>query len=65
MFCFMAFTSLRYSDLSALKRAHISNGNIEMYTQKTNDRITVPIIENAQKIIDKYSCKENKPYFIP
>ena len=51
MFCFMAFTSLRYSDLSALKRAHISNGNIEMYTQKTNDRITVPIIENAQKII--------------
>lgn len=34
MFCFMAFTSLRYSDLSALKRAHISNGNIEMYTQK-------------------------------
>ena len=60
MFCFMAFTSLRYSDLSALKRAHISNGNIEMYTQKTNDRITVPIIENAQKIIDKYSWYHSK-----
>lgn len=26
-----------------------------MYTQKTNDKITIPIIENAQKIIDKYS----------
>ena len=60
MFCFMAFTSLRYSDLSALKRAHISNGNIEMYTQKTNDRITVPIIEDAQKIIDKYSWYHSK-----
>ena len=60
MFCFMAFTSLRYSDLSALKRAHISNGNIEMYTRKTNDRITVPIIENAQKIIDKYSWYHSK-----
>lgn len=60
MFCFMAFTSLRYSDLSALKRVHISNGNIEMYTQKTNDRITVPIIENAQKIIDKYSWYHSK-----
>jgi len=55
MFCFMAFTSLRYSDLKALKKVHISDGNIEMYTQKTNDKITVPIIEYAQKIIDKYS----------
>ena len=55
MFCFMAFTSLRYSDLRALKSVHILNGKIEMYTQKTNDKITIPIIENAQKIIDKYS----------
>lgn len=55
MFCFMAFTSLRYSDLKALKKAHISNDYIEMYTQKTCDRITIPIVECAQKIIDKYS----------
>ena len=55
MFCFMAFTSLRYSDLAQLKRANITSRGIELYTKKTSTPITIPIIDYAQEIIDKYS----------
>lgn len=53
MWCFMAYTSLRYSDLANLKTGHIANGRIEMVTQKTSDRITIPLTEMAQKILDR------------
>ena len=53
LFCFMAFTSLRYSDLAQLKKAHITTRGIDLYTKKTSDHLTIPIIDNAQKIIDK------------
>lgn len=55
LWCFMAFTSLRYSDLANLMRGHISDGRIEMVTQKTSDRITVPLTEYAKKIIERYN----------
>lgn len=63
-FCFMAFTSLRYSDLRALKHANVSDGKIEFYTQKTKDRLTVPLIEHAKKILDKYK-NESEVYAFP
>lgn len=55
LFCFMAFTSLRYSDLAQLKRPHVTSRGIDLYTKKTSDHLTIPIIDNAQKIIDKYA----------
>lgn len=58
LWCFMAFTSLRYSDLFSLRKAHIVNGDrIEMYTQKTDERIVVPLNEYAKHIIAKYNGK--------
>lgn len=54
LWCFMAFTSLRYSDLAALKKVHIRDNRIDMYTQKTNEHITIPLTEQARKIIDKH-----------
>lgn len=57
-FCFMAFTSLRYSDLKALKKANVSNQYMEIYTQKTKDKIRVPIVSHAHKILDKYKAHE-------
>lgn len=54
LFCFMAFTSLRYSDLAQLKKAHITSKGIDLYTKKTSDHITIPIIDKAQEIINKY-----------
>lgn len=54
LFCFMAFTSLRYSDLKALKKASISEEYIEIYTQKTRDKVRIPIVSYAHEILDKY-----------
>ena len=62
-FCFMAFTSLRYSDLKALKKANISGEYIELYTQKTKDKIRIPIISHARKILDKYKMVEGSSVF--
>ena len=59
MFCFMSFTSLRYSDLAQLKRANITSRGIELYTKKTSTPITIPIIDYAQEIFDKYSSYQS------
>lgn len=54
LWCFMAFTSLRYSDLANLKVGHISDNRIDMITQKTSDRIIIPLTDGALKIYDRY-----------
>lgn len=54
LWCFMAFTSLRYSDLANLKVGHISENRIDMVTQKTSDRITIPLTDGALKIYNQY-----------
>ena len=55
LFCCMAFTSLRYSDLARLKHANITSKGIDLYTKKTSDHITIPIIDDAKKLLDKYA----------
>lgn len=55
----MAFTSLRYSDLKALKKANISGEYIELYTQKTKDKIRIPIVSHARNILNKYKRGES------
>lgn len=54
LWCFMALTSLRYSDLANLKVGHINENRIEILTQKTSDRITIPLTEPAISIYEKY-----------
>jgi len=54
LWCFMAFTSLRYSDLANLKVGHICDNRIDMITQKTSDRITIPLTDGALAIYNKY-----------
>lgn len=56
--CFMAFTSLRISDLLQLNKVHILDGRIEMYAQKTGEHLYIPLTEEALAIINKYSGKE-------
>lgn len=55
MFCFMAFTSLRYSDLANLKQSNIVDGCLDFCTEKTDDKLHIVLNEYALKIIDKYS----------
>ena len=55
LFCFMAFTSLRYSDMSTLKKSDISNDFIVIYTVKTHDKLNIPVLSYAQEILDRYA----------
>ena len=52
--CFMAFTSLRISDLIQLSTVHVLDGRIEMYAQKTGEHLYIPLTEEAQAIINRY-----------
>ncbi|MBQ0044415.1 MAG: site-specific integrase [Bacteroidales bacterium] len=54
LFCFCAFTSLRYSDMAALKRTNICGDALELTTKKTNDRLTIPLNNYSRAILDKY-----------
>ena len=58
LWCFMAFTSLRFSDLSNLKTGHITDGRIDMMTQKTSDHISIPLTDGAISILNRYRGKE-------
>ena len=55
LFCFCAFTSLRYSDMASLKRIDIDGDKIYITTQKTNDRLPIDLSKNAKAILDKYA----------
>jgi integrase len=54
LFCFCAFTSLRYSDMAKLKRTDIVGDYIHVITQKTNDRLPIDLNEYSKAILDKY-----------
>jgi len=54
LFCFCAFTSLRYSDMAKVKRTDIIDGTLYVTTQKTNDRLPIELNKYAQGILDKY-----------
>ena len=60
LFCFCAFTSLRYSDMANLRRNDIKNGILYVTTQKTNDSIPIDLNAFAKEILDKYA-KEHFP----
>ncbi len=55
LFCFCAFTSLRYSDMASLKHANISGDMMYVTTQKTHDRLPINLNSFAKEILDKYS----------
>jgi hypothetical protein len=57
--CFMAFTSLRISDLLRLSNVHIIDGRIEMFAKKTGEHLYIPLTNDALAIIDKYKSKGN------
>lgn len=65
MFCFMAFTSLRYSDLAALKPVNLVDGYLDFCTEKTDDKLHIALNEHAMKIIEKYTPGTKViPYFL-
>ena len=63
MFCFMAFTSLRYSDLAALKPSNLIDGCLDFCTEKTDDKLHIVLNEHAMKILDKYAWYKGETLF--
>ena len=53
-FCFMAFTSLRYSDFSRLKVSDVYEDHIELYTEKTDVMLSIPLVSYAKALVEKY-----------
>lgn len=55
VFLFCCYTSLRYSDVHALKRSDIYGNAIHIVTQKTDDGLTIELNSKARAILDKYA----------
>lgn len=54
LFCFCAFTSLRYSDVVEVRKTDIVDGVMHITTQKTHDRLPIVLHKNALAILEKY-----------
>ena len=60
LFCFCAFTSLRYSDVVEVRKTDIHQGVMTVTTQKTHDRLPIVLHKNALAILDKYKDEDFK-----
>ena len=54
VFCFCAFTSLRYSDVQALTWADVYDTHISVTTQKTGDALVIELNDYSQEILGRY-----------
>ena len=57
LFCFCAFTGLRYSDMAGLRRSDIRDGMLSLVTRKTNTRLGIRLNSFAQAILDRYKAR--------
>ena len=58
LFCFCAFTSLRYSDMAKLRRTDITEEGLTVVTKKTHDRVTIELNKYSREILEKYKGQE-------
>lgn len=66
MFCFCAFTSLRYSDMIKLKDTDIIEDVMYITTAKTNDRLPINLNSFSREILDRYrNVKTWHEYLFP
>lgn len=60
VFCFCCATSLRYSDVKALRWEGLHDDMLDITTQKTTDHLVIPLCAMAKAILKKY--EDNKEY---
>lgn len=63
IFCFMCFTSLRYSDAISLKKSQIHEDTITLTTQKTSSNIVIELNKYSKEILNRYMKNGNKQVF--
>lgn len=54
VFCFSCFTSLRFSDVQALKRSNVNETHISITTKKTSASLIIDLNKYSKAILDKY-----------
>lgn len=54
VFCFCAFTSLRYSDVYGLRWADVSDTHISVTTVKTREALVIELNDYSQEILGRY-----------
>lgn len=57
LFVIACYTGLRYSDFSEIKPANILHDQIHMRTQKTGEKVIIPIAPIVKEILAKYDYK--------
>lgn len=55
LFCFCAYTGLRYSDAIKLRRMDIADGRINVTTKKTYDKLAIELNNRSRAILEKYA----------
>ena len=65
LFCFMCYTSLRYSDLKSLKKAAVADNVITMHSQKTKGKLKIPLVRHAARIYERYAATTPGEYVFP
>lgn len=55
LFCFCAFTSLRYSDMAQLRRDDVTPTMLYVTSKKTHDRLPIDLCSKAREILKKYA----------
>ena len=58
LFCFQCFTSLRYSDLAALRRENIRDDKMYITIKKTGTSLSIDLNDYSRAILDKYKDDE-------
>jgi len=54
VFCFGCFTGLRYSDIIRVKKGHIKGDELHFVSEKTTDRLIIPLSNYAKAILKKH-----------
>ncbi len=58
VFCIECYTGLRYSDTKKIQNHKINGRILEIHTQKTTDKLKVPLRKEALEILNKYFKKK-------
>lgn len=54
VFCFCAFSGLRYSDAAKLRQRDVGKSSIFVVTQKTSDALTIELNDYSREILNRY-----------
>lgn len=65
VFCFCAFTGLRFSDAAALRWDDIEHGTLHVVTVKTADRLDIPLNKYSKDILNRYAGTRGRVFHSP